>query len=257
MHAYDMLADGDRVLVAVSGGIDSQVLVRVLHDWRRKAPIDYRLLAVHVDMEPGNGRPGPAAEDVRRRMTRWGMPLEIVPAEWAPGLVPPEDSPSRRDFCYLCARRRRKQLFDHARALGCNKLALGHHRDDIIETFALNVLFGGNISTMVPRQDLFAGRLALIRPLSFLDKKGIGLIAQRYGITPVRTPCPLSGDTRRLQVRRMLRRLYRTMPEVRSHIFAALSNVRAGYLLKPTGGGSEGSEEGYGDCRRGVDIGSP
>lgn len=244
MHAYDMLAEGDRVLAAVSGGVDSQVLVRVLHDWRRKAPIDYRLLAVHIDMEPGRGRPGPAAGDVRRRLAEWGIPLEIIPAEWSPDLPPRNNSSSRGDFCYLCARRRRKQLFDYARTSGSNKLALGHHRDDIIETFALNLLFGGNISTMVPRQDLFAGRLALIRPLSFVAKSGIEMIAELYGIKPVRTSCPLSGDTRRLQVRRMLRRLYRVMPEAGNHIFAALSNVRSDYLLRPAGGAHRNLEEG-------------
>jgi len=237
MHAYDMLADGDRVLVAVSGGIDSLVLVRVLHDWRRKAPIDYDLFAVHIDMEPDQNRPGPAAEAVRSRLAGLPVPLRIIPAQWLPA-SPPADSPgSGRDICYTCARRRRKQLFDHAGALGCNKLALGHHRDDIIETFVMNMVYGGNISTMVPRQDLFAGRLSLIRPLSFLEKNEIRAIARQYNIEPVRTVCPLAEQTGRLEIRKMLTYLYRKIPGAGNHIFAALANVRADYLLREGGGG--------------------
>jgi len=239
MHAYDMLAEGDRVLVAVSGGIDSLVLVRVLHDWRRKAPIDYDLFAVHIDMEPDQDRSRPAAEAVRDRLAGLPVPLRIIPAQWLPA-SPPLDSPgSRRDICYTCARRRRKQLFDLAGALGCNKLALGHHRDDIIETFVMNMVYGGNISTMVPRQDLFAGRLSLIRPLAFLEKSEIRAIARLYGIEPVRTVCPLSEQTGRLEIRKMLNYLYRKIPEAENHIFAALANVRADYLLRAGDGGQK------------------
>lgn len=231
MHAYGMLADGDRVLVAVSGGIDSQVLVRVLHDWRRKAPIDYRLLAVHVDMEPAGGHPGQAAADVRRLMHSWGIPLEIIPAAQPPARHFKEDSRSRGDFCYLCARRRRKQLFDHARASGCNKLALGHHREDIIETFFLNLFYSGNLSTMVPRQLLFDGNLAVIRPLAYLTKNQVGSLAGVFSLSASPNPCPLAGSSKRETIRTMLGDLYARDEHLESRIFAALSNVRLDYLL--------------------------
>ena len=236
MHTYDMLADGDRVLVAVSGGIDSLVLLWLLDFWRRKAPICYDLRAVHIDMEPDGEDPGPSARSVRREVTNLQIPLEIIPAQWLPGTTLHNDSISRKkDLCFTCARHRRRQLFDHARRIRYNKIAMGHHRDDIIETFFLNICFAGNISTMLPRQDLFAGSLSLIRPLSFLDKSEISMIAEQLAITPVRSTCPLGEQTRRLDVRQWLDELYHRLPEAKMRIFAALANVRPEYMLKTDG----------------------
>jgi tRNA 2-thiocytidine biosynthesis protein TtcA len=182
----------------------------------------------------------PAAAAVRRSLADVAVPLEVIPAQWQPGTsMRNNPSRTRKDVCYTCARRRRKQLFDFAGATGCNKLALGHHRDDIIETFMLNMVYGGNISTMVPRQDLFAGRLSLIRPLSFLNKDEIRSIADRFGIKPVRSVCPLSEQTGRLAIRRMLNYLYRKIPGAGNNIFTALSNVRTDYLPKPAETGQE------------------
>ena len=143
MHTYNMLADGDRVLVAVSGGVDSLVLAWLLDFWRRKAPISYDLLAVHIDMEPNHGRPGSAALAVQDQLAEFDLPLEVVPAQWRPVILAATDPMLPRDICFTCARRRRQQLFDYAGAAKCNKIALGHHRDDIIETFFLNIVFGG------------------------------------------------------------------------------------------------------------------
>jgi len=236
MHDYAMLADGDRVLVAVSGGLDSLVLAWLLADWRKKAPIGYDLTAVHVDMEGGADGPGGAALQVGRLVESLGLPFHILPARWRPDPQTARADAGGHDLCFQCARSRRTQLFALAREWGCTTIAFGHHRDDIIETFLLNLTCAGNISTMVPRQDLFSGRLTLIRPLAYLDKFEIEAIGRCLGMEPVRSACPLREQTRRRDIHRIAELLYQQIPGAKEHIFAALGNVRQEYLLRQTGG---------------------
>jgi len=236
MLDYGMLADGDRLLIAVSGGLDSLVLARVLVNWRKKAPIHYDIRAVHIDMTPGRGQPGATACQVVAAVEALGCSCVTLPAERpvpAPETIP-EDS--TRNLCFQCARSRRTQLFGYAREHKFTTLALGHHSDDIVETFFLNMTCSGNISTMRPAQQLFAGRLNLIRPLAYLRKDDISAIAKRAGLQALGSDCPLSGQTRRREIRKLLELIYTRIPGSREHIFAALGNVRADYLLQPSGG---------------------
>lgn len=233
MHTYNMLADGDRVLVAVSGGIDSLVLAWLLAFWQHKAPITYNILALHVDMAPDGGLAGTSAREVRKQLDLLDVRSKIVPALWQPPESITHPEKNTRDVCYDCSSSRRRQLFEFARQENYNKIALGHHQDDIIETFFINLCYAGNISTMVPRQDIFEGRLSLIRPLSFLTKRDISTIAHKLQLKPVRSKCPLAEKTRRMDIRNILDELYTVIPDARPHIFAALSNVRQEYLLKP------------------------
>ena len=235
MWDYSMLADGDTVLVSVSGGIDSLVLAWLLHNWRNKAPISYRLKAVHIDMMPSDGGMGINARQAANRLETIGLSCVILPADLPRPTATDTPATSTKDVCFHCARSRRKQLFDYARKHHYSTIALGHHRDDIVETFFLNLTCGGNISTIRPRQDLFSGRLTLIRPLAYLRKNEITAIGKRLGLDPVHTDCPLSGQTRRMEIRELLDHIYDRIPGSRGHIFAALGNVRTEYLLKPSG----------------------
>lgn len=224
MQTYSMFSHGDCVLVAVSGGVDSLVLAWLLQMWLQKAPISYTLRVVHIDMGfrgPGNDEPDPVA-GIRSQLQRFGIPLLVKKAR--------ELDEAERS-CFLCARQRRHQLFDLAREYGCNKIAFGHHKDDLIETLFLNMLYSGNLSTMVPRQDLFGGRLALIRPLAYIEKHEVQELAKNLGLVPVDNLCPLAGNTRRDQVRKVLQTLYDQDPGVKASIFASMANVREGYLL--------------------------
>jgi tRNA 2-thiocytidine biosynthesis protein TtcA len=233
-----MLADGDRVLVAVSGGIDSLVLAWVLHNWRRKAPINYEVQAVYVDMRPPGGEAGNRAGAISDRLAAMGLSCQVLPAELPAlpgaqqkGAQQTEAGRETAGVCFRCARNRRRLLFDHAREQGFNTIALGHHRDDIVETFFINLTCSGNISTMRPKQVLFSGRLALIRPLAYLVKEEITGIGSRLGLDPVASDCPLSEKTRRKDIRGLLEHIYDHIPSSREHVFAALGNVRQDYLL--------------------------
>lgn len=225
LHDYRMLANGDRVMVAVSGGIDSLVLCHVLALWQKKAPIRYELLAVHLDM--GFGADTGA---VATQLEQTGLPCLIEQTDFGTRAVAAEKGKSG---CYHCARQRRNRLFALAQEHGCAKLAFGHHQEDLTETFFLNLLYSGNLSTMVPRQELFNGNLALIRPLAYLDKEQVRELGRLFGVTPVPNPCPLAHDSKRETVRRLLASLAAENPRVQSNIFAALGHVRPEYLLKP------------------------
>jgi len=226
MHTYNMLADGDRIMVAVSGGIDSLVLAWLLDHWRKKAPIDYTLLAVHLNM----GFDADGQQLVEKQLCRLGVPCLIKQTSYGREALAAEDGKSG---CFHCARKRRNRLFELAGEHDCNKIAFGHHQEDIIETFFLNLLYSGNLSTMVPRQNLFGGKLAIIRPLAFLGKKQIQSLGERLGIDPVKNPCPLAESSKRSTVRSLLTQLYMQDETMKASIFAALANVRTEYLLTP------------------------
>ena len=228
MLDYRMLAEGDRVLIAVSGGIDSLVLAWLLHYWQSKAPIAYEMQVVHIDMQPDNGRPGSRAGQTAAQLAALDIACAILPVEQPVVL---EEGADPTGLCHRCARNRRRQLFEYARQSSVSKLAFGHHRDDIVETFFINLTSGGNISTMRPKQELFSGRLSLIRPLAYLEKEEIRAIGKRLGLEPVPATCPLAEQTRRTDIRQLMKQIYEQIPGSREQIFAALGNVRTDYLL--------------------------
>lgn len=224
MHDYGMLADADRVLIAVSGGIDSLVLTWILNQWQQKAPIRYEILAVHID----NGFDRATAGRVAGQLQKLGVPFQLENTDFWQRAVAAEGGKS---VCHHCSRLRRNHLFAMAEEKGFNKIALGHHKDDILETFFLNLLYAGNISTMVPRQELFAGRLQIIRPLAYLEKSDILEIGETAAIVPVKNPCPRDADSKRQEARKLVATISSLTPQGKSNIFAALSNIRQDYLL--------------------------
>ena len=224
MHDFAMLSESDRVLIAVSGGVDSLVLTWILNYWIHKAPIRYDILAIYLD----NGFDCQTAEMVAEQLRKIGVPFLIEKTDFWHRASEAEDGKST---CYHCARMRRNRLFALAREQGFNKIAFGHHKDDILETFFLNLLYAGNISTMVPKQKLFNGCLHIIRPMAYLEKKDILEIASESSIIPVKNPCPMDRASKRREVRKILDLLVQLDPKVKSNIFSALSNIRHDYLL--------------------------
>lgn len=224
MHQHDMFADGDRVMLAVSGGVDSLVLAAVMSLWQKKAPIGLTLLAHHIDhgFWLNDEHSKSPEQAIGLQLLRFGLQLEVA-REW--------DLKEAERTCFRCSRNRRSQLFDRARQLRCNKIAFGHHKDDLIETFFLNALYSGNISTMVPNQQLFEGNLSIVRPLAYIEKNDVLELAHLLRLEPVKNLCPLAEDTRREKVRTVLEALFADEPAAKESVFAALGNVRRDYLL--------------------------
>lgn len=226
LHRYDMIADGDRILLGVSGGADSMVLLWMLNERRQRIPIQYSLSAAYIDP----GFEGGFADQLADYCAGAGMPLRVEITDY--GLQ--GHSPANRENpCFLCARLRRKRLFEIAARLGCNKLALGHNKDDIIETLFLNICYAGEISSMVPRQPMFSGELDVIRPLAYADGDLIRTFAAQQGLPVFVNPCPTAATSSRRHVKAMLQALYATNPKIKGNIFRALHHVKGDYLLRP------------------------
>ncbi len=223
LAAFNMIDDGDRILIAVSGGVDSLVLASILGLWQKKAPISYDLHCVHLDM----GFPDHDTNLIQTELARTGLSFEIITTTL--GLDAQREASN--NICYHCARNRRTKLFDLCRKKGCNKLAFGHHKEDIVETLFINLLYGGNISTMLPKQRLFDGNLHIIRPLAFLLKKDITKLAEHFHSSPAKNVCPQAGTSKRDYVRGILNDLYATDENMIHHIYGAMTNVKPEYLL--------------------------
>lgn len=220
-----MIADGDRIAVGLSGGKDSLTLLWALAERRKRVPVDYDLFPIYVNP----GFPGGFADDLADTCQQMGFSLSVDHTDH--GLVAHSDA-NRENPCFLCARLRRKRLFQIADSLGCAKLALGHNKDDIIETLFLNICYAGEISTMVPHQEFFDGRFTVIRPLAMVDENSIRRFARSQEFPRFTNPCPSAGKTKRAEIKAMLEGLYRSNRKIKGNIYRAMSHVNPAYLLK-------------------------
>jgi len=225
LHDYEMIADGDRIAVGLSGGWDSLALMWVLSERLNRVPIRYSLLAIYVDP----GFPESPSSRIAEYCRRMDYPLQI---EYSDCGVRGHSPENRENPCFLCSRLRRKRLFEVADAFGCNKLALGHNMDDIIETLFLNMCYGGEISTMVPSQPFFQGRLTVIRPLAYVDEQAIDRFARDHQFPDISNPCPTASHSKRSEIKEMLALLYRRNRKIKGNLFRSMSRVKPEYLLK-------------------------
>ncbi|MBI5144675.1 MAG: tRNA 2-thiocytidine(32) synthetase TtcA [Candidatus Omnitrophica bacterium] len=221
MVDYQMLADGDKVCVAVSGGKDSLTLLRVLNDRRKFVPIKYELLAVHIDL----GYPCQHPKILAEYFKKLGVNYHIEKVDILKGKT-------RKDIsCFWCAWNRRKALFETANRFGCTKVALGHHKDDIVETILLNLFFQGEISAMSPKQELFKGKIVIIRPLAYVDEDMIKRFAREADFPHEKCACPNSITSQRTKISQIISQLKRVCPEVKTNIFKSVKRIKKDYLL--------------------------
>jgi len=224
IHRYGLIEDGDRIVVGVSGGKDSLTLIHLLNERRKRVPIHFELIAVHIDLGFGTGR----TEILRDFFESRSLPYHIEFTNIGKRANSPEN---RENPCFLCAWERRKRLFHIAQQFGCNKIALGHHKDDIIETFLLNIFYSAEISTMLPLQTLFKGKITLIRPLALIEEKKIERFAKEMSLPFGSGGCPVSGKTKRKEIKDLIEALEKKNRKVRGNIFRSLSNIKTDYLL--------------------------
>jgi tRNA 2-thiocytidine biosynthesis protein TtcA len=224
IHRYGMIQDGDRILVGVSGGKDSLTLLTLLSERAKRVPIHYELIAVHVDL----GFQSSGVDMLTEFFEAKKIAYHIEPTRIAELANGPDN---RENPCFLCSWERRKRVFSLAQRFGCNKIAFGHHKDDIIETFLLNIFYSAEISTMLPLQTLFKGKMTLIRPLALMEEKKIERFAKEMGLPYFPCGCPASGKSKRRKVKELLSALEKENRQVKGNIFRSLSNIKMEYLL--------------------------
>jgi len=211
---FEMIQDGDRIGVALSGGKDSLSLLRLL-DWRRKSvPEKYEIIALHI-VGDGRGPMCPTHPPLIEWIENGGYEHAIEP------VMIPEDEALPMN-CQRCTHNRRHTLFKLSQQLGCNVVAFGHHADDLAQTTLLNLLFGARPETMAPRRDYFDGELRLIRPLCYTREKDIRRFARaNLDFPPPPPQCPLSDDTRRLRAEELIRQAEVWAKDARKNLLRA------------------------------------
>jgi len=223
---YQLIADGDHVMVAVSGGKDSYTLLDLLRRAQRKAPISFRITAVHLDQV----QPGYDGAPLRRWLEDFGAPFEIVREDTYSTVV--ELTAAGKAYCAVCSRLRRGVLYNVAERLGCNKIALGHHRDDALETLLMNLFYAGKLQAMPAKYTTDDGRFEVIRPLIECAESDIVEHATFAGY-PI-LPCNLCGsqdNLRREKMRELIDSMATDNPHVRAVMLNALRNVHPSHLL--------------------------
>ena len=223
---YGMIADVDKVMVCVSGGKDSYTLLDILLVLQRRAPIDFELMAVNLDQK----QPGFPADVLPEYLTSLGVPFHIETRDTYS--IVKRLIPEGQTTCSLCSRLRRGHLYRIAAELGATKIALGHHRDDILETLFLNLFYNGKVKAMPPKLRSKDGRHIVIRPLAYVKESDLALYAELRQFPII--PCDLCGSQENLQrkaIKQLLREWEQRVPGCSDSMFAGLSNVAPSFLM--------------------------
>lgn len=212
---YSMIKEGDKVAVGVSAGKDSLTLLCALAELRRFYPNKFELIAITVDM----GFEGTDFSSIQALCDELGVEYHIIETQISKVIF---DVRKEKNPCSLCAKMRRGALYSSARALGCTSVALGHHFDDVVETFMLNLFYEGRIGCFQPVTYLTKTEITLIRPMIYMPEKDVRYFAGKNTLPVVKSTCPADGNTEREEMKQLLRALEKENKGLRYKIFGAI-----------------------------------
>ena len=223
---FNLLEEGDRIAVAVSGGKDSYTLLHILDAMRRRAPVNYELIAVNVDA----GFPGYQQDVIARHVEEYGFASRMEMTDCS-GIIDKKLRPGT-SYCAFCARLRRGVLYSLADELNCNKIALGHHLDDALETLLLNQFYSGRMASMSPKLKADNGRHTIIRPLAYVEESLIIEFSREQNFPIICCSCPVHGvgDQNRQKMKQLISQLAEENPDLRGSMRTALGNLQPRHL---------------------------
>lgn len=216
INDFELIEDGDKIAIGLSGGKDSITLLHLMKAYQRFSPEKFDLVAISLD--PGDFN----FDELKKLCNELQVPYHIVKTDIKEIVF---DIRKEKNPCSLCAKLRRGMLNSEAKALSCNKVALGHHKNDAIETLLMSMFYEGRINSFSPKTYLDRTDITVIRPMVYIDERDIKSLSIKYNFPIVHNPCPANGNSKRQYVKDLTYQLEKDIPGLKDHLLGALTNV--------------------------------